>query len=90
MKADYKKNTSLRATALAYEESFDSAPRVAYNGTAEIAQEIVRTARRYGVPIQTNKKLSSKLASLAVDSEVPELLYEDVAAEMARSFKAKE
>ncbi|WGM37599.1 EscU/YscU/HrcU family type III secretion system export apparatus switch protein [Caulobacter sp. NIBR1757] len=65
------------AVALAYEAP--SAPRVVAVGRGEIGQKIIDTAREHGVPLESNAPLAEALSTIALDSEIPEELYEAIA-----------
>lgn len=74
-----KKRTK-SAIGLAYQEAGrDSAPQISVHGEQILADEIVRIAKRFNVPIVEDAHLAQALGKLNVDTEIPEELYESVA-----------
>lgn len=67
------------ATALAYHEERDEAPRVVSQGRGELARKIQDAARAYGVPVVRDVPVARALAELEVGDAIPEALYEAVA-----------
>jgi flagellar biosynthesis protein FlhB len=68
------------ACALRYEEAGgDVAPVVVANGEGDFAEQIVRAARDYSVPVLQNVSLARALVELRVGDAIPEALYEAVA-----------
>ncbi len=67
------------AVALDYSESNASAPTVEGVGNGEMAKEMQRAARRYGVPVVENKELASKLSQVGLKQEIPLDSYREVA-----------
>ena len=61
------------AVALRYDAP--DAPRVVAIGRGELGQRIIDTAREHGVPIEQNPALAATLATVELDSEIPEALY---------------
>jgi flagellar biosynthesis protein len=74
-----------RATALRYEGT--GAPKVAATGQGYIADRIVEVARENGIPIREDPALAEALASLELDTEIPEDLYTAVAEAIAWAYK---
>ncbi len=76
-------NPTHLACALRYEErqdgSGDAAPVVVATGEGDLAQQIVRAAHAYGVPVLRDVPLAHALVELAVGDQIPEALYEAVA-----------
>jgi len=68
------------AVALRYDAGTMASPRIVASGERLIAQQIKEVARRYGVPIYRDVPLARSLAALELDDEIPEQLYEAVAA----------
>lgn len=68
-----------RAVGLGYDERRGAAPHVTVNGEELSADEIVRVARRFGVPVVERKELAEALGGLDADQEIPPDLYEAVA-----------
>ena len=67
------------AVALRYDPSFDDAPQVASVGRCELAREMERIARRYGVPIVEDCSLTARLIQVPVPEPIPCELYSEVA-----------
>jgi flagellar biosynthesis protein FlhB len=68
------------ACALRYDEKEgDEAPVVIASGEGELAAQIVRAARQYGVPVLHDVPLARALIELQVGDTIPETLYEAVA-----------
>lgn len=68
-----------RAVALAYDAEHGEAPLVNAQGDAFGADEIVRIARRFGVPVVENSAVAQALSQLSLDQHIPENLYQAVA-----------
>ena len=73
-------NPTRIAVALRYKEGQDSAPVVVAKGRNVVARKIREAARRAGVPIYRDVPLARALFELELDQEIPEELYEAVAA----------
>ena len=65
------------AVALTYDKP--AAPRVVAMGRGWLGEKIIETARAHGVPLQQNPALAEALATVELDSEIPEDLYRAVA-----------
>ena len=65
------------AVALTYEKP--RAPRVVAMGRGWLGDKIVETARAHGVPLEQNAALAEALATVELESEIPEELYRAVA-----------
>ncbi len=69
------------ACALRYDEKEgDLAPVVVATGEGELAERIMQAARDYGVPILRDVPLARALHELEIGDQIPEALYEAVAA----------
>ena len=68
-----------RVVGLAYERAKRAAPAVAVQGEHLMADEIVRVARRFGIPVVERPELAQALLGLPLDEQIPERLYEAVA-----------
>ena len=71
-----KKNKT-RAVALRYDGT--SAPRVTAKGEGYIARQIIATAKEHGIPLEQNEELTSLLAKVHINEEIPKDLYAAVA-----------
>jgi flagellar biosynthesis protein len=67
------------AVGLAYHPLHDRAPVVAIKGMHFAADEIIRVARLYGIPVVSKKALARSLFDIEEDQEIPQQLYEVVA-----------
>ena len=74
-----------RAAALAYDGK--TAPRVVANGSGALAEEIEALARRHGIPVIQDPRLSAVLCAVPLGEEVPPQLYVAVATVLAYVFK---
>lgn len=72
------------AVALTY--NGERAPTISAVGNHQLADDIVRIAREYGVPLYENAELASTLARLSLNDEIPEQLYQLVAEILAFAF----
>jgi len=68
-----------KAAALKYQHGEDRAPRVVAKGRGTIAEKILETARKHGIPIKEDKTLVEILSSLDLYQEIPAELYRAVA-----------
>ncbi len=78
------------AVAIRYDEDTMDAPRVVATGQRLIAQQIKEVARKYGVPIYRDVPLARALSELELDQEIPEELYEAVAAVLRFVYDQRE
>jgi len=69
-----------QAFALGLPQGGESPPVLAARGEYTLADEIVRIARRFGVPVVERDDLCSALAPLPVDQQIPAQLFEAAAA----------
>ncbi|WP_447972060.1 EscU/YscU/HrcU family type III secretion system export apparatus switch protein [Nitrospira sp. Kam-Ns4a] len=67
------------AVALKYSPEADPAPRVTARGRGDLAERIIREARRAGVPIREDPALVELLLRLDLDACIPPELYRAVA-----------
>ncbi len=65
------------AVALTYEKP--RAPRVVAMGRGWLGEKIIETAQAHGVPLQEDPALAEALASVELETEIPEALYRAVA-----------
>ena len=78
------------ATALRYLQGQDEAPTVVAAGEGEMAQQIARAARDYGVPVVRDVPVARALYELEVGDTIPEALYEAVAEILREVWSAEE
>ena len=74
------------AVALKYEAP--DAPKVVAVGRGELGQRIIDTAREHGVPLEANAPLAEALATIELETEIPEALYEAMAVILAFILRA--
>ena len=74
-----KKLKYKKALALSYDAAQEKAPQLSAKGDDFLAEEIVKIANKYNIPIKENAGLAQALSSLEIDEEIPENLYEAVA-----------
>ncbi len=67
------------AVALEYEQGGESAPIVGAKGEKLTADQIVRIAKRFGVPVVERGTVAHVLGKLEIGQEIPEELFEAVA-----------
>lgn len=76
------------AVALEYEsnrtDESDKAPRVTIKGNPQEAAWLVRMAKQFGVPVVEDCGAATALSELPLDEEIPEDLYQAVAAILNR------
>jgi flagellar biosynthesis protein len=65
------------AVALTYEKP--RAPRVVAVGRGWLGEKIIETAKAHGVPLRQDAALAEALATVEVETEIPEELYRAVA-----------
>ncbi|MCB0353130.1 MAG: EscU/YscU/HrcU family type III secretion system export apparatus switch protein [Bdellovibrionales bacterium] len=68
-----------RAVGLEYRAKDEQAPTVSIKGDAVSADQVVRIARRFGVPVVEEPELARALSLLQEEEEIPEELFEAVA-----------
>lgn len=69
-----------RAIALQYDSEIHQAPLVISSGEGDLAARIERAARESGVAVVRDVSLAAALATLQIGDEIPEALYESIAA----------
>lgn len=79
-----------RAIALRYSTTQQRAPVVVARGLGVHAEEIIRIARKHGIPIQNNPALVGLLAGVRVEREIPPALYDVVAKVISAFYKVEE
>ncbi|MEN6565228.1 MAG: EscU/YscU/HrcU family type III secretion system export apparatus switch protein [Veillonellales bacterium] len=76
-----------RAIALRYKQAQDMAPKVVAKGSGFIAEQILNTAKKNGVPVYQNKTLTTLLMAVDLDREIPPELYQAVAEVLAYIYR---
>ncbi len=78
------------AVALRYDEERDEAPQVRAKGRDGLAQRMIRAAEEAGVPIVRDVPLARALYELQEGEEIPEELYEAVAAVLHAAWQERD
>ncbi len=65
-----------KAVALQYEKARQGAPKVTAKGSGTIAEQIIKKAGEFDVPLFMNRELVDSLVHLDIDTELPPQLYE--------------
>jgi flagellar biosynthesis protein len=73
------KKAKKRAAALKYDPLTSDAPVLAAYGEGYVAEKIVETAGKSGVPVVRDAPLAAALQRVDVGDEIPEEIYEVVA-----------
>lgn len=73
------KPKSKKAVALTYRPEKDAAPIVTASGKGKVAEQIIETARQYGIPVQDDPDLVEVLSKLDIEAEIPPSIYVVVA-----------
>ena len=84
-------NPTHLAIALKYDEAAEQeAPELLAKGMDELAQRMIRAAEEAGVPVLRDVPLAHALFGLEEGDEIPEALYEAVAAVLHAAWKERE
>lgn len=84
-------NPTHLAIALKYdEEAEQEAPEVLAKGMDELAKRMIRAAEESGVPVMRDVPLARALYDMDEGAEIPEALYEAVAAVLHSAWKERE
>lgn len=75
------------AVGLKYEREQQSSPTLSVKGQHFEADEIVRLAKRFGIPVVEKKELAKALKTLDLDQNVPAELFEAIALVIAQVDK---
>ncbi len=78
------------AVALRYDEDRDEAPQVRAKGQDGLAQRMIRAAEEAGVPVVRDVPLARALYELQEGEEIPEVLYEAVAAVLHAAWQERD
>ena len=76
MKEDIKNK---KASALRYRANEDNAPKVVAKGERYIAQEIIRIAKKNGIPIKKDEDMVELLSKIEINQEIPPNMYKAIA-----------
>jgi flagellar biosynthesis protein len=75
-----KSSNYFQAFALGFPDGSDAPPALTARGEYGLADEIVRIARRYGIPVVEKDEIAQSLAPLEIDQRIPPELFEVAAA----------
>ena len=75
------------AVALRYDGDSRSAPDVVAKGKGEVAEQILKLAKKHGVPVREDRDLLQLLAVCDVGDEIPLELYTAVAELLAYLYR---
>jgi flagellar biosynthesis protein len=73
------KSSNRVAVGIGYEESRDDAPVIAVKGEHLMADEVVRIARRFNVPVVEDGELAQATNQIPIDQQIPRPLFKAVA-----------
>lgn len=82
-------NPTHYAVALRYDEEENEAPEVLAKGQDDLAQRMIRAAQESGVPIMRDVPLAHALFDLEIGEEIPEALFEAVAAVLRAAWRER-
>jgi type III secretion YscU/HrpY family protein len=83
-------NPTHLAVAIHYEQEGEGAPEVLAKGADHLAQKMIAAAREAGVPVLRDVPLARSLYELALGEEIPEALYDAVAAVLHVAWRERE
>ncbi len=79
-KSDQSRSEKLKiATALKFNPDVDAAPQLIAKGVGLIAENILKRAEDYDIPVYKDERLSQQLRQLELGEQIPVELYEVVA-----------
>lgn len=79
MEQDSRKPTYKIAVGLEYSGESDDTPTLSLKGEQIVADEIIKLAKRFGIPVVEEDALADALQHHEIDQEIPEELYHAVA-----------
>jgi len=83
-------NPTHLAIALRYDEAETDAPEVVAKGSEHLARRMIEAARESGVPVMRDVPLARALFELELGEQIPEALYEAVAAVLKAAWAETE
>ena len=78
------------AIALRYSLRVDSAPRVVATGHGRLAEQILQTAQKAGIPMHKDADLAAVLSRIPLQQEIPPRLYAVVAEVLAWVYESNQ
>lgn len=73
-----------RAVGLSYQAGRDDCPKISVKGELRYADQLVKVARRFGVPVVENAALADALSGLELDEPISVELYQAVAVVLSK------
>lgn len=83
-------NPTHLAVAIHYDQDGEGAPEVLTKGADHLAQKMIAAAREAGVPVLRDVPLARSLYELSIGEEIPEALYDAVAAILQVAWQERE
>ncbi|MEZ4328261.1 MAG: EscU/YscU/HrcU family type III secretion system export apparatus switch protein [Polyangiales bacterium] len=83
-------NPTHLAVAVHYDQEGEGAPEVLAKGADHLAQKMIAAAREAGVPVLRDVPLARSLYELSLGEEIPEGLYDAVAAVLHAAWEERE
>ncbi len=83
-----KKDNIKKAVALRYSSDKQQAPVVIAKGKGEVAIQIMKRAKEFGIPLQEDASLVEVLSKLDLNQEIPTELYQLVAEILSFIYKS--
>jgi flagellar biosynthesis protein len=74
-----QKDQIKKAVALRYSSDKQQAPMVVAKGKGQVAENIMKKAKEFGIPLQEDASLVEVLSKLELNQEIPTELYQLVA-----------
>ncbi|HAT6958031.1 TPA: flagellar biosynthesis protein FlhB [Legionella pneumophila] len=75
----YKNMKRKKPVAIALRYDGNSPPKVTAKGEGSVAQQIIKTAKEHGIPLEQNPELTALLSQVHLNEEIPKALYIAVA-----------
>ena len=76
--SEFNELLNKKAVALTYDEDRQAAPVIVASGMGYLAEKIVETAEKSGVPVYEDNSLATLLTQLELGTEIPEELYKAI------------
>lgn len=76
--SEFNELLNKKAVALTYDEDKQASPVIVASGMGYLAEKIVETAEKNGVPVYEDNSLATLLTQLDLGSEIPEELYQAI------------
>lgn len=76
--SEFNELLNKKAVALSYDDDGQAAPVIVASGMGYLAEKIVETAQKNGVPVYEDNSLATMLTQLELGSEIPAELYQAI------------